>query len=263
MRFNQECIFTPVSTQQGPVQAFVPAPHGILGHEQRLYGAQGQLLPVGYHSGAEYPRAGPSDSSQYSSLPNLSQHQHQQHHMNGNLSYMPHDDRGHSSSTPGPGHRSDSVYGTDRRRSDDYTHHYPPPSPSSHLPAPLGHAYAPSKNGSSNYSMSSYGGASESYNNIQPLHHGRPSSQRQDSPGSHRSSSGEHNSVSPQPHQTYHPPIASHRRDRETSSGPSSPGGQIPSMQIADLIDQPQGRLHQRSAADGDMLNRLNFRTGL
>jgi len=267
MRFNQECVFTPVSSQTGPIQAFIPAPQSALGH-QMVYGPHGAPLPQGYimqptHDNARLPPPASHDSRY--NLPSPSGHVH------GDPSYMAQEDRSHQ--LPPPLGHSQSAYG---RRSSAEDYHGPysnqPPSPSSHLPAPGLTFPPPSMNGSSTYS-SSYGQGppaptlpqvSGSYYPPPPSS-ASASSQRPDSPGSQHSS-GNH-SVSPQPHLMFHPPML-HPSHRETSSGPSSPNsGPLPTMQIVGPIDTPQPghpQSHQaRSAADGDMLMRLNFRTGL
>ncbi|KAI5846201.1 hypothetical protein BZA05DRAFT_141317 [Tricharina praecox] len=269
MRFNQECVFTPVSSQTGPIQAFVPAPQSALGR-QTVYGPHGAPLPQGYimqptHDNVRLPL--PASHDNRYNLPSPGGH------VNGDPPYMSQEDRSHQ--LPPPLGHSQSAYGR-RSSADDYQGHYSnqPPSPSSHLPAP-GHTFPPPPmNGSSSTYTSSYGQGPPAPTLSQvpgsyyppPPSSASASSQRPDSPGSHRSS-GEHHSVSPQPHLTFHPPML-HPSHRETSSGPSSPNGPIPSMQIAGLIDTPQPgpplSQHQaRSAADGDMLMRLNFRTGL
>ncbi|KAF8540052.1 hypothetical protein BDD12DRAFT_881169 [Trichophaea hybrida] len=276
MRFNQECVFTPVSSQPGAIQAFVPAHPHLLAQQQQggrstqLYGAQGQPLPASFEPSGVYHQLPPPpahDSRVYGHPPPPPP---PPSHLNGGPSYVNRDDRSHGPPPPPPpaGHPQGS-YGR-RNSGDEYSSHYAnqPPSPSSHLPAP-GSYPNPSINGSSStYSASNFGhgqspptqlaAVSGSYYPSLPNPAG---SQRPDSPGSRRSS-GEP-SVSPQPHATFHPPMV--YPPRETSSGPSSPGGPIPSMQIAGLIDPqpPNPQHHQRSAADGDMLNRLNFRTGL
>jgi hypothetical protein len=276
MRFNQECVFTPVSSQ---TQAFVPA-HALVqagrsgGAAPQLYGPQGQPLPPGYGpQGLEYGVRLPPPVHNYNLPPPTGHlngdHQHQQ------SSYMTPEDRNRPTlpppPPPPPGHHQ-GAYGR-KSSGDEYSSHYSnqPPSPSSHLHAP-GHAYTPPSINSgpnSTYPPTTYGqgpppplpAVSGSYYPALPT---ASASQRPDSPGSHRSSS-EHPSVSPQPQQTFHPPMIF--PSRETSSGPSSPGGPIPSMQIAGLIDPPHpappSQHHQRSAADENMLNQLNSRTGL
>lgn len=244
----------------------MPAPPSALGR-QTVYGPHGAPLPQGYifqpnHDNVRLPI--PASHDNRYNLPSPGGL------ANGDPSYMSQEDRSHQ--LPPPLGHSPSAYGR-RSSADDYPGHYPnqPPSPSSHLPAP-GHTFPP-MNGSASTFSSGYGQGppppalpqvSGSY--YPPPSSASASSQRPDSPGSHLSS-GEHHSVSPQPHMTFHPPMLqpSHR---ETSSGPSSPNGAIPSMQIAGLIDAPQPAIpapqHQaRSATDGDMLSRLNFRTGL
>jgi hypothetical protein len=253
MRFNQECVFTPVSSQSGPIQAFVPAPPGAVSGRTQIYGPHGTPLPAGYMQGvgADVPHHLPPP-------------------LYGNGSEQPPyasqqpDDRSPHLPPPPTGHGSHSLSSFGRRSSGEDYHHYSnqPPSPSSHLHAP-GHFPLSSINGSSTYPSSSYGQGP-------PPPTAGSYYPRPDSPGSHRA---EHSSVSPQPSlgSRFHPPMMPPPGRRDV---PTSPTGPMPSMQIADLIDggaaphdpsqPPHLRQHAaRSAADGDMLNRLNYRTGL
>ncbi|KAA8892748.1 putative C6 transcription factor [Sphaerosporella brunnea] len=247
MRFNQECVFTPVSSQTGPIQAFIPAPAGaVAGRTQQIYGPHGTPLPAGYmqETQAHLPPP-PYNRSGTEQQP----------------SYMPaQDDRTHHPTLPLPATPVDSFY--TRRGSGDNLQqahpHYPnqPPSPSSHLHSP-GHFPSSSMNGSSStYAPSGYGQGPPPHMAGSYTFPPRP-----ESPGSR--SAGEAPSVSPQPpHQRFHPPMLPPHRSE--MSGPSTPS--LP-MSIQGLIDHepPHARqLHSaRTAPDSDMLNRLNYRTGL
>ncbi|KAI5778723.1 putative C6 transcription factor [Geopyxis carbonaria] len=268
MRFNQECVFTPVSSQ---TQAFVPAHALVVGRSSQLYGPQGQPLPAGYQAqGLEYHSHPPPPAT------------HQPYRLpspNGNgesdpRGYMHHelDRRGLPPLPPQPPPPpSNSVPYGRRSSAGDYPNHYAaqPPSPSSHLPPPHGpFAHSPPSIGgpaSSTYGPAPNFGPGQVSGGYYPAPQAvAPAPPRPESPGSHPSSE-EHPSVSPQP-QKFHPPMM-----RPTSTGPSSPGGPIPPMQISDIIDpidpnppplSQSGPHSTRSAADRDVLNRLNFRPG-
>ncbi|CCX07792.1 hypothetical protein FPQ18DRAFT_93721 [Pyronema domesticum] len=233
-RFNQECVFTPVSSQPGQIQAFVPAGPHLAGISQggrpiQLYGAQGQPLP------GEYANYGtPMMNAPSQDLYNRDQ-------------YGSRDDRG----PPPP-----PLY-PQRRNSDEYPHPNQPPSPSSHLPAP-GHAFPMNGSfGQQSPPLAHHPSAGSYLPALQGMN-----SQRPDSPGSRRSS-GELDGSSPSP-----PLSSSLMRPRD---GPGSPNCQIPSMQIQELIQQPPQHLPlhsqrnalRRAAADTDMLSRINYRNGL
>jgi hypothetical protein len=217
MRFNQECVFVPVSSRPGPIQAFIPAPQSAVSGRFQIYGPHGTPLPAGYVQGV-------ANVPHYPPPPYVCS--------NGSLQppyASPPDDRSSHLLPPliGYGSHSRSSFGG-RYSGDDY-HHYSsqPPSPSSHLHPP-GHFSLPSIKDSSTNPSSNYGQGP-----LPPMTGSYY--QRRDSSDSHRA---EHSSVSPQP-----------------ALGSWSP-------------PHDPGQLHlpphaARSAADGDMLNRLNYRTGI
>jgi hypothetical protein len=276
MRFNQECVFTPVSSQ---AQAFVPA-HAVLGGRghQQLYGPHGQPLPAGYgtpeyisNNRENHVSRNDRFERSASGLPPPSNHSyglpspggnHVESGEHGSYSHPPSSQPNQQSHQPSYGRRNSFDEFPERFPSHPPS---PPPHPASTYPSPPNRV-------SASYSPPNYvqgptpPPASRNYYPGTPNPDSAP--QRSDSPISHMPGR-EHPSVSPQPHYPpFHPPML--RPARETSSGPSSPGGPIPSMQLAGIIDPPQSNAlqqqqqrHQRSAADGDMLSRLNSRTGL
>ncbi|CUS09430.1 unnamed protein product [Tuber aestivum] len=296
LRFNQECVFTPVSSQ---TQAFVPA-HAVYpgrstgGRGGPLYGAHGQPLPPNYNA-MPMPLQAPVSSAQssmefrssqkYSRPPSPGAGPNRppppppaQPHYGSYEEPMAYEPERNRSQEPRPSLLPPPVPGNQppqprplQRRSSagEYQSHHAhndPPSPSSHL-LHAQHAYSPppvSGPPSSSFQASSYaqGPPPSAASNYYPPGPGA-SQQRTRSPVGFHSS--DRSSGSPHPfHPPMHPPPP-----RPASSGPSpsSPNTHsIPSMQMGSLIDpsQPHGRGgNQRTAADGDMLDRLMPRSGL
>ncbi|CAZ86624.1 unnamed protein product [Tuber melanosporum] len=295
LRFNQECVFTPVSSQ---TQAFVPAhalyntTRSVGGRAGPLYGAHGQPLSSGYipmpsqapapsaqspmesRAPQQYPRPPspgvgsgrqpppPPAQPPYGSYEELVTCEPER-----NRSQEPHPPL---LPPPVPGNQPQPHHLQRRSSASEYQSHYArndPPSPSSHL-LHAQHAYSPppvSGPPSSSFQASSYGQGPplSAASNYYPPGPGA-SQQRTRSPVGFRPP--DRSSGSPHP---FHPPMQYPPPPRPTSSGPSpsSPNTHpIPSMQMANLIDpsQPHGQgRNQRTAADGDMLDRLMPRSGL
>ncbi|KAI5810008.1 C6 zinc finger domain-containing protein [Peziza echinospora] len=244
-RFNQECIFTPVSSQ---TQAFVPAhtqypqmrqipgrgggrpPFPSGGHVQ-LYGAHGQ--PINLPS--DYPLGNPSHPSfaGRSGSPTFSYEDYESGESRGEERER---ERGVSGEIHPP-----SLPPLPRRSSQgDYPSHWnrEPVSPPT-LPL-AARAYSP---------PIGPGGYGESA----PSTFYPPTPTRRTSPPTPYS--GER-PTSISPHPTIHPPMWP-GPPRPESAGPSS-AHTVPSihpMQLANIIDQSQPQ--QRSAHDNEMLNQL------
>lgn len=284
LRFNQECIFTPVTSG---TQAFVPA-HAAMRGGGPLYGPHGQPLPAGYgdyhHQQPQQQPPPPPPPPQHQHHPGHSPHPshpppglHPPYRLPSPVSQEP---GALPPQLPAIGQNGPSSLPYARRISDEYSRHYgnEPASPSSHLPPSHQPFSPPPPTNGPSYPAASYGQGPpppplapaatvpggyypSASTGVPPA----PSSQRPDSPGSHHSTN-DHHSVSPQPF--IHPPMV--YPPRPTSTGPSN-GHSIPSMQIAGLIDHSPTTQHlnanlnqnQRTNTDDDMLNRLMPRGGL
>ncbi|KAF8472667.1 hypothetical protein BDZ91DRAFT_443916 [Kalaharituber pfeilii] len=236
-RFNQECIFTPVSSQ---TQAFVPA-HAFQQHINprmaqsygnsrggrqytpgpvQLYGAHGQPLP---HSNAnEFP---PFPSR----VPSPSSHSAPYEH------YDPHGQE----SRDRPSSDVHELHPSFPRRSSqgDYPSHWPrPEAPILPLPTTFSQPkdYSPPPTVSP-HSYEYQPGPSQSRRTSPPFSSDRPAS------------------ISPHP--PIHPPMWA--PPRPESTGPSgSVGPSLHPMQLSNIIDSTQQH-QQRSAHDNEMLNQL------
>ncbi|KAF2737517.1 hypothetical protein EJ04DRAFT_430652 [Polyplosphaeria fusca] len=260
MRFNQDCIFTPVSAQ---TQAFVPA-HTVwrgVGQPPPMYGAYGQPLPPANHGDgyAQPPRqqpylpspTGPPGPYSASSTYTLG---------------APHDGG------------SGDAYSRKRPYNEPHTPTAPPPNPASastlpHRGTASDHAYPepPSLTGAASpaSSSSAYPPApppgSQPYYNAQPPRRSSPPNSAYSYPDSHASSSP-HTQAGPptpgaSPYYTGAPPNGLQpvppRNDGRTPPPPTSSAGSRPGMRINDLVsDSGNGR----SSTDSDMLNMLNRR---
>ncbi|MCJ1271621.1 hypothetical protein MMC22_011525 [Lobaria immixta] len=286
-RFQQECIFTPVSSQ---AQAFVPAhtayPHlrnsggmppqrgGRPIYPQQgppaIYGAHGQPLPVHQGQDPNYPHphgyAMPSPTNPYPG--------------------PVYDERG----PPQPPYPKEQV-SRKRPRSDESSHPAVPPPPqesSSHPYHQQGRPSASGRRGSgSGYeypdptplvpispasSATSYQSAPYPPPQTQPYYSSQPQSVRRSSPQSAysydaRTSGSPHGSTSSASNYTYpaglHPPQVLPPREsghtpppREGSGGNGS--GQRGAMSVRDLLG-PEGQ-GGRTSTDSDMLKALNKR---
>ncbi|KAF2116582.1 hypothetical protein BDV96DRAFT_645008 [Lophiotrema nucula] len=261
MRFNQDCIFTPVSAQ---TQAFVPA-HTVwrgVGQPPPMYGAYGQPLPPASQADpyAQPPRqqaylpsptsaTGPYSASSYGS------------------SGAPYDD----------GSR-DSL-GRKRAYPEPHTPTLPPPNPASvsqlpHRGAAPEYAYpdptsltsaASPASSSSAYPSAPPPPAAQPYYATQPPRRASPQGSQYSYDAS-RSSSSPHTQAGPStpgasPYYAAPPtnglqPMPP-RNDGRTPPPPTPQGGSRPGMRINDLVsDSGNGR----SSTDSDMLNMLNRR---
>ena len=282
-------------------QAFIPAhaayPHmkrvGGRGGQPVLYGAHGQPLPPNYnslpppptppaqspmefHPTQQYPRPlSPATGSIRQQPPPPAQlpyggsyEEQMAYDAERARNQEPH------SVLPPPVPGSSQPHPLQRRSSAcDYPNHYgrnDPPSPSSHL-LHTQHAYSPppvSGPPSSSFSASSYGqGPPPSAGSNYYPQATASSQQRTRSPVGYHSP--DRSSGSPHP---FHPPMQYPQpppppaTPASSGASPSSPSSHsIPSMQMASLVDQPPGQQgrNQRTAADGDMLDRLMPRSGL
>ncbi|KAH0613931.1 uncharacterized protein H6S33_005817 [Morchella sextelata] len=293
LRFNQECVFTPVSSQ---AQAFVPA-HAAFGRgapgrstQQMLYGAHGQPLPASYlppppppppmdfHPPQQYPRPSSPTGSNRHPPPPVYNHPYDERmpihdaaptERNRTLELHPPLLPPPVSGNPGQSHSHPR-----RGSAGDYPNRYgrnDPPSPSSHLVSPHpAYSPPPATGPPSTYQGQNYGqGPPPSIpGNYYPQAQSsgsNPSQQRPRSPVGYHSP-GDRSSGSPHP---FHPPMQYPPRPTSSGPNPSNPSNHpIPSMQMSNLIDPgPQSQItnrnNQRSAADGDMLDKLRPRSGL
>src|SRR4051794_25747202 len=115
MRFNQDCIFTPVSAQ---TQAFVPA-HTVwrgVGQPPPMYGAYGQPLPPASHAEAY---AQPPRQGQYLPSPTAATGPYQAHSAYSPQSGAPYDEA------------SRDAHSRKRPYTEPHTPTLPPPNPAS------------------------------------------------------------------------------------------------------------------------------------
>jgi len=261
MRFNQDCIFTPVSAQ---TQAFVPA-HTVwrgVGNPPPMYGAYGQPLPPASHADA-YGQ--PPRQQAYLPSPTGAPGPSQAHY-----AYSP-------SATPYDEAGRDSLNGRKRPFTEPHTPTLPPPQPGSASRLPhrgAGQDYMFPET-SSLTSAASPAGSSASYSSAPPPGaQGYYGSQppRQTSPQGpypyeqSRTSSSPHTQGPATPGATpYYPAPAQANgalqppppRSDGTTPPPTSQSSSRPSMRINDLVsnDGPT-----RSSTDSNMLSMLNRR---
>lgn len=264
MRFNQDCIFTPVSAQ---TQAFVPA-HTVwrgVGAPPPLYGAYGQPLPPA-NPGNAY--AQPPHQQQY--LPSAA------------AATGPY--QAHSAYSPQPGapypEGSRDAHSRKRPSSEPQPPALPPPNPalSSQLPgksaapeyafaeSPLTSAVSPAPAPSPAYPPAAPASTSQPYYGAQPPRRASPHSPY--SYGSSGTSSSPNTQATPstpgappyfgapQPNGAALQPIPP-RSDGRTPPPPASQTSSRPGMRINDLVTDNG---HGRSTTDADMLNMLNRR---
>ncbi|KAF1929320.1 uncharacterized protein M421DRAFT_61139 [Didymella exigua CBS 183.55] len=258
MRFNQDCIFTPVSAQ---TQAFVPA-HTVwrgVGAPPPMYGAYGQPLPPANHAEA-YPQP-PRQGQQQGYLPSPTA---------GPYSYGPpsaHSDEG----------SRDDLTGRKRPHPEPHTPTLPPPAPGSasqgsHRASGQDYAYpeppsltqAP-RTATPSAPYSAAPPASQPYYTAQPPRQASPQSAYRYDPS--RTSSSPHSQAPTTPGSAsapYYPPQQNGalqpnppRSDGRTPPPPTSQPASRPGMRINDIVsDNGNGR----SSTDSDMLNMLNRR---
>ncbi|KAL7271821.1 hypothetical protein RUND412_005398 [Rhizina undulata] len=289
LRFNQECVFTPVSSQ---AQAFVPAhtayPHYknqmIAGRGRAaqpvLYGAHGQPLPQEYitQPSVDYPPPPPPPISHpYPRLPSPgtgssgSPPYGRSYEEQVALQEAERNRRSQEQHAPvlpppiPPGSTAQQYPPPPRRDSaGDYSSHLTrndPPSPSSHLQSPHSAYSPPPVNGqpTSSFPAPSYG---QGPSNAGSYYASQVSAV---SPTGDRPSVSPHRFHPPMQYQVPPPPPPRPTSGESSQPGPSS--HPIPSMQLSNLIDSNQSQQNPnrnlRSAADGDMLNRLMPRKGL
>lgn len=264
MRFNQDCIFTPVSAQ---TQAFVPA-HTVwrgVGQPPPMYGAYGQPLPPASHG---EPYGQPSRPQQYLPSPTAGP-------------YQAHSEYGPPGASPDEASR-DAVAGRKRLHPEPHTPTLPPPHPGSASQAPhrgTGSDYAypepptlTSAASTANPPPTTYSSApppAQPYYVAQPPRQGSPQSAYRYEPS--RNSSSPHSQApttpgapptpyyaAPQTNGVLHPPPP--RSDGRTPPPPPPPTSQAsarPSMRINDLVTDNGPA---RSSTDSSMLNMLNRR---
>ncbi|KAF1940683.1 hypothetical protein EJ02DRAFT_349581 [Clathrospora elynae] len=263
MRFNQDCIFTPVSAQ---TQAFVPA-HTVwrgVGQPPPMYGAYGQPLPPASHADA-YGQ--PPRPQQY--LPSPTAGPYPVHPAYGPPG-APHDEASR-----------DALNGRKRPHPEPHTPTLPPPHPGSalsqapyrgtgldsmHPEPPSLTAAALTANTPAPYS-SAPPPTSQPYYAPQPPRHASPQSAYRYEP-SRTSSSPQSQApttpgVPPTPYYSAPPQTngvlqaSSVRSDGRTPPPSTTPAVTRPSMRINDLVtDNGNGR----SSTDSSMLSMLNRR---
>lgn len=257
MRFNQDCIFTPVSAQ---TQAFVPA-HTVwrgVGPAPAMYGAYGQPLQqqAAPSPHAEYAVQPPPRQPQYLPSPTAASGPYQAHSTYPSPPAAPHDvsrdatsrkrqyAEPHTPTLPPPRPTSASQL-SHRSAGSEYSYSDPTSLTSAVSPAPSSSAYpAPP--------------ATEPYYTHQPRRSSPPSSYSTSASSPH----GSHTATSPY----YAAPPAPNglsalppRNDGRTPPPPTTqaPSTSRPSMRITDLVsDNGNGR----SSTDSSMLNMLNRR---
>ncbi|CAA9960190.1 Zn clus multi-domain protein [Pyrenophora teres f. maculata] len=264
MRFNQDCIFTPVSAQ---TQAFVPA-HTVwrgVGQPPPMYGAYGQPLPPASH-GEPYGQGPSRQQQQYLPSPTAGP-------------YPAHSDYGPSSASPDEASR-EALIGRKRLHPEPHTPTLPPPQPGSALQAPhrgTGPEYAypeppsltssaPTANAPTPYSSGPP--PTQPYYAAQPPRQGSPQSAYRYEPSRASSSPQSQAPATPgAPPTPYYgaPPQANGvlqppppRSDGRTPPPPTSQASSSrPSMRINDLVSDNGPA---RSSTDSSMLNMLNRR---
>ncbi|OAL49939.1 hypothetical protein IQ07DRAFT_41907 [Pyrenochaeta sp. DS3sAY3a] len=262
MRFNQDCIFTPVSAQ---TQAFVPA-HTVwrgVGQPPPMYGAYGQPLPPASHAEA-FGQQGRQQQQQYLPSPTAGP-------------YPVHSDYGPPGAPQDEGSR-DALNGRKRPHPEPHTPTLPPPNPGAASQAPprgTGPEYAYPEPSPLTPAASTAGPPGpyasgppppQPYYAAQPPRQGSPQSAYRYDP-SRTSSSPQsqapttpgapptpYYNAPPQQGSVLQPPPP--RSDGRTPP-PTSQSGSRPGMRINDLVsDNGNGR----SSTDSSMLNMLNRR---
>jgi hypothetical protein len=262
MRFNQDCIFTPVSAQ---TQAFVPA-HTVwrgVGNPPPMYGAYGQPLPPASHAEA-YGQ--PPRQQAYLPSPTGASGPSQAHYAHS-PSAAPYDEAGR-----------DSLNGRKRPFPEPHTPTLPPPQPGSasrlpHRGAGQDYTYAETSSltsaASPATSTTSYSSApppqgTQAYYGSQPPRQASPQGAYPYDPS--RASSSPHTqppatpgatpyyAAPPQANGALHPPPP---RSDGTTPPPAAPSSSRPSMRINDLVTD-NGPI--RSSTDSNMLSMLNRR---
>jgi hypothetical protein len=259
MRFNQDCIFTPVSAQ---TQAFVPA-HTVwrgVGQPPPMYGAYGQPLPPASHGDAygqpprqqpQYlpsPTAGPYPVHSDYGPPGAPQDESGREQLNGRK--RPHGEP-HTPTLPPPTPGASASHAPHRGMGPDYAYPEPPSltpgPPTAAPPAPYSSGPPP---------------ASQPYYTAQPPRQGSPQGAYRYEPS--RTSSSPHSQAPTTPGAApgsyYAAPLAPPsiaRSDGRTPPPVTTQAGTRPSMRINDLVtDNGAGR----SSTDSSMLNMLNRR---
>ncbi|KAK3215112.1 hypothetical protein GRF29_19g2222590 [Pseudopithomyces chartarum] len=276
MRFNQDCIFTPVSAQ---TQAFVPA-HTVwrgVGQPPPMYGAYGQPLPASQHPEA-YGQPPPRQQQPQ---------QQQQQQPPPPPNYLPSPTGGppgpyqaHSahgpSAAPYDDASRDPLSGRKRPHPEPHTPTLPPPRPGSaasqlaHRGAGSDHSFIEPPNAvSPAASSASYSSAPPPQHGQQPYYSPHPP-RRPSPPGAYPYETGRaSSSPNAQPPTTpggtaYYPPPQANGtlqplppRNDGTTPPPTSQPSNRPGMRINDLVsDNGNGR----SSTDANMLNMLNRR---
>ncbi|EAT85148.1 hypothetical protein HBH56_170350 [Parastagonospora nodorum] len=256
MRFNQDCIFTPVSAQ---TQAFVPA-HTVwrgVGQPPPMYGAYGQPLPPASHAEA-YGQQPPQQPRQQGYLPSPTAGPYPVHSEYGPPG-APHDEAGRE------------QIGRKRPHPEPHTPTLPPPTPgaaASHVPHRGGPDYAypepPSLTPGASTATptppysSAPPPASQPYYTAAPPRQSSPQGAYRYEPS--RASSSPHSQApttpgAPSGYAPLQPPPP--RSDGRTPPPTSQASATRPSMRINDLVsDNGAGR----SSTDSSMLNMLNRR---
>ncbi|KAF1997963.1 hypothetical protein P154DRAFT_536810 [Amniculicola lignicola CBS 123094] len=267
IRFNQDCIFTPVSAQ---TQAFVPA-HTVwrgVGQPPPMYGAYGQPLPPNSH-GEGYPPQ-QQQQQQYLPSPTGAPGPYQAHSFGPPPPGAPYDDAGR-----------DALNVRKRPYADPHTPTLPPPHPvsvSSHRSRDgsagsdyphvdqmsLTHAASPAPSAGSYPPPTAPG---QPYYAQQPPRRASPQSVYSNEPA--RTSSSPHTQAGPAtPNTPYYapptptagalqqpfPPRTDGRTPPPPAAATAAPASR-PGMRINDLVDNGG-----RSSTDSDMLNMLNRR---
>ncbi|KAH9875017.1 hypothetical protein J1614_004505 [Plenodomus biglobosus] len=265
MRFNQDCIFTPVSAQ---TQAFVPA-HTVwrgVGQPPPMYGAYGQPLPPASHAEAygqparqqqQYlpsPTAGPYPAHSEHGPPGTPQEEAAREALSGRKRLHP---EPHTPTLPPPQPGSASQAAPRRGPSSDSVY----PEPQSLTSA------ASTANPSTPYASGPP--PPQPYYAAQPPRQGSPQSAYRYEPS--RASSSPHSqapttpgapptpyySAPPQPSSVLQPPPPPRSDGRTPPPPTSSAATSRPSMRINDLVtDNGNGR----TSTDSSMLNMLNRR---
>ncbi|KAF2017434.1 hypothetical protein BU24DRAFT_407460 [Aaosphaeria arxii CBS 175.79] len=265
MRFNQDCIFTPVSAQ---TQAFVPA-HTVwrgVGAPPPMYGAYGQPLQPAPHGGDPYAQQQqqqppPPRGQQYLPSPTGASGPYPAH-----STYPP---------PPGTSYDEGSRDAMSRKRpyAEPHTPTLPPPNPAtaSQLPHRSAGPEYTYPDPTSLTSAASPAPSSSSYQSgppppppaNDPYYTTQP---RRGSPQSNYSASSPHGQAPPASATSpYYPPQAPNGLQpmppRSEGRTPPPPNSQTPSnrpgMRINDLVSDNGGG---RSSTDSDMLNMLNRR---
>ncbi|KAJ4369132.1 hypothetical protein N0V83_006216 [Neocucurbitaria cava] len=251
MRFNQDCIFTPVSAQ---TQAFVPA-HTVwrgVGAPPPMYGAYGQPLPPASHAEAYGQQGRPQ---QYLPSPTAGP-------------YPVHSDFGPPGAPQDEGTR-DSLAGRKRPHPEPHTPTLPPPNPGAASQAPsqgTGPEYAYPEPPPLTPAASTAASPAPTHPALLPSNLTTPpnlpvkalprarivTSQAPTTPGAPPTP---YYGAPPQQNGALQPPPA--RSDGRTPPPATSQAPGRPSMRINDLVSDNGGG---RSSTDSSMLNMLNRR---